>query len=510
MSRLRVPLIGGATAAVTALVAASVVTPAHALTTTPLGSSGTTWRTTARNESFTDAAGVVWGSRDGTWKGSIGRSLTLNGKDVAGTTNDGLYQTGGFGVTGYVQPVISDGDYEVTLHLAEDYWNAPGKRVFDVAAEGTTMLKGVDIFKAVGANTAYSLTFTVPVTDGELNLGFVATVDRPQVAAIEVRQVGQVTSSGPGTSNPATPHLIEFSPTSFLYRDVSTAPVAGDSAALAAVLASQVKSRYGGTAAFNAYQYNTSLYRVNSTTPRTNVGYWDCQNKGYTPTNFLDGLGQFRNVPIPANAQPAVGSDGTMTVYDPTADKVWEFWHMRRNPDKGGWEACWGGRLDTASTQQGYFSGHYGATATGLVMGGGVISLDDVRRGTINHVMQLSVLDAAKGDFSWPAQRTDGTLTSGTVLTEGRRFRLDPKVDVSALGLTPIGQMVARAAQRYGFVISDKGSAVAVKTQAGLDEKATTGTDPWDRLLAGTTASKVLSGFPWDKVQFLPVDYGRP
>lgn len=475
------------------------------------GATAATWRSTARYEKIVDANGVLWQGRTG-WTGNMGRSTSLVGKDISGTTNDILYQINAFGITGYSQAVTSPGEYRVTLKMAEDYHTLAGKRVFDVTAEGRAVVTGVDIAKAVGRGAAHDVSFTTAVTDGTVNLGFVARMDKPLVSAIEVTQIGEVSgavATAPDAASTA-PHAIEFAPSSFYYQDISTAPLAADSAQLTTLLAAQVSSRWGGVAAFNAYHYNTSLYRVDSTVPKTNVNFWDCQNKGYTPVNLVDGMGQFLNVPIPATAVPALGSDGTMTIYDPAADKVWEFWQMRRNPTSQKWEACWGGRLDKVSTAAGHFSGNYGSTATGLVMGGGVITMDDVRRGYINHALQISVTDAAKGVFSWPAQRTDGLSTAPVALTEGQRLRLDPSLDVSTLGLTPVGQMVAKAAQKYGFIIADKGGAVAVKTESGLAAKASTGVNPWDTLLGGVPESKVMTNFPWHRMQFVPKDYGKP
>lgn len=465
----------------------------------------TTWRTTARHERIVDTEGNLWQGRTG-WIGNMGRSGVLTGRDVIGTSNDIVYQTNAFGISGYTQVVPDAGEYLVTLKMAEDYHNEAGKRVFDVAAEGRTAVKAVDIVKAKGKAAAYDVSFTTPVTDGVLDVQFVATADKPLISAIEVTQIGEVS----GTVATAPEHAVELSPDSFYFADISSAPLAPDSSAMAELLAGQVSSRWGGIAAFNAYQYNTSLYRVPTSAPKIDVGFWDCQHKGYTPQNLVSGTGQFLGVPVPNNAVPALGSDGAMTIYDPAADTVWEFWQMRRNPDTEKWEACWGGRLNDASTAQGYFAGNYGATATGLVMAGGVITMDDVRRGYINHAMQISVTDAAKGGFSWPAQRTDGLSTATGALLEGQRLRLDPSLDVTKLGLTPIGQMVAEAAQEYGFVISDKGGAVAVKTESGQALKAETGTNPWDTLLDGVPPNKVMANFPWDRTQFLPKDYGKP
>jgi hypothetical protein len=34
--------------------------------------------------------------------------------------------------------------------------------------------------------------------------------------------------------------------------------------------------------------------------------------------------------------------------------------------------------------------------------------------------------------------------------------------------------------------------------------------DPYDALFAGTKSYAILDGFPWDRLQFLPMNYGKP
>ncbi|HEV7949935.1 MAG TPA: malectin domain-containing carbohydrate-binding protein, partial [Glaciihabitans sp.] len=98
---------------------------------------------------------------------------------IAATQEDALYQTersstvdnGSFS---YELPVAA-GQYTVVLHFAELYWNAEGKRVFDVSLEGGLVLDNYDIVKKAGANfTATTESLVVNVTDGTLNLLFSA------------------------------------------------------------------------------------------------------------------------------------------------------------------------------------------------------------------------------------------------------------------------------------------------------------------------------------------------
>lgn len=95
----------------------------------------------------------------------------------------------------YKLPIGSPGKVELRLHFAELNWGAPnrgpagpGKRIFDVTAEGETVMDNFDITAASGR--ALSATVVqiggVQVSDGTLNLQFKAQKDYASIAAIEV------------------------------------------------------------------------------------------------------------------------------------------------------------------------------------------------------------------------------------------------------------------------------------------------------------------------------------
>lgn len=468
----------------------------------PAPASVFTWRATAHSAPIVDTSGTRWEPQN-TLFGGTNLSEGLFGQDIRGTEDDELYQRNIWGITRSMVPVPAPGVYRVRLLMAEDFFTQPGRRVFDVRAEGATAVSDVDIAGAVGSKHAYDVRFDVEVQDGELDLDFVKKVDNPLVSAIEVISASPVEA----TTQDVGP-AVRFSPDSFYTQDISTAPLAADSAEIAANLAAQVSGAWNGVAGVNAYRYNTSFHRVPADQPKVRVGFSDCQSKGYTPWQLYDGPKHFVDVPVPADARAATGTDAEMSIYDPAADKIWEFWQMRRTSD-GGWEACWGGRLDDVSTKQGYFDAPFGATATGLVMAGGMIGIDEAKAGKIDHAMYLGVIDARRFAQSWPANRNDGNSDAAHVPTQGQRLRLDPTIDVDRLGLTPFGTMVAKAAQTYGFVVSDRAGAVSVITESGRRVEAEAGRNPWDVLLGGPDYS-ALQGFPWQRLQALPVDYGRP
>jgi hypothetical protein len=325
-------------------------------------------------------------------------------------------------------------------------------------------------------------------------------------AAAPTTTLGSVASSlpiGPGLPAGST----FFGPTNYWHSTVTNAPLDPNWSAMTSHLANEVSSLYGGVAAFNAYQYNVSFYTVAANAPKYDVHWDDCQNKGYVPAGIVD---QFAQVPIPDGAVPAYGTDGELAVYSPSLDKAWEFWQAKKLAD--GWHACWGGRMDNVSTTPNpYFQGGFGASATGLFGAGGAVSIADVKAGHIDHVVALNLYTPAMwNNFSWPAQRSDGGDSSAGAIPEGTRLRLDPTINVDALNLTPIAKMIAKAAQKYGFIVIDRAGCVAVIGESGAGYKAATGVDPWDSLLAGTHDYQVLQNFPWNKVQPVVRDYLKP
>lgn len=337
---------------------------------------------------------------------------------------------------------------------------------------------------------------------------------QPQVAAPQSTGVSRAVSPGDSGATLAArakvKPAVKFHSRSWLYRDIRRAPVSKSSKGMVGHLKRQVYGRYNGVAAVNAYQYNASFYRASAKTPRQTVRFHDCQGKGYVPAGLFNGSKQFVNVPIPRNAVAATGTDGNLTVYDARTDKLWEFWVAKRVGKTQQWKACWGGRIDRVSKNRGAaFNGHFGATASGISFAGTMITVEEARKREINHTMYLAIPEPKAGSVSWPAKRSDGFSRDRYAIPEGTVLRLDPKVNVNKLKLTPFGKTVARAAQKHGFIVADKAGAVNVSTESGAAERARTGKNPWNAIFGRTPSYEQLRGFPWSRMQAMPKNYGR-
>ena len=303
------------------------------------------------------------------------------------------------------------------------------------------------------------------------------------------------------------PDYPTFSKDSFWYKPIpKNVPLHEKSDEFSKEFARQVKTYYGHIAiAFE--DYSSPLYVAKPDTQNVTVTLWDCARRGKTDQKLQR---DFTSVPVPTYAEPAGGSDSEMSVYQPSTDRLWEFWKARKV--EGSWQACWGGRMSDVSKNPGIWPWPYGAAATGLPFAAGQLRASELAQGSIQHVMGIAIVNEEEKTFSWPANRTDGSNWGKVAhpIPEGLRLRLDPTVDVESLNLHPIAKAIAKAAQVYGFVVWDHAGAVTLRaenpkrfTQAGLP-------NPYPALFAGTRGYALMNRFPWDKMQFLPMDYGKP
>ncbi len=161
---------------------------------------------------YVDEAGIVYQAD----MHFVGGQTYKTNSPIQGTADSPLYQSERFGNFYYSIP-LSDGNYQVTLKLAEIYDPSPGTRVFGVKIGGQEVVTHLDLFKQVGRLQAYDVTVPVTVTDGALEIDFEGTVGNAKVSAIVVTRnsssapvaptspqvVWAVNCGGPGTVDKA-------------------------------------------------------------------------------------------------------------------------------------------------------------------------------------------------------------------------------------------------------------------------------------------------------------------
>ncbi|MGH3646372.1 MAG: S8 family serine peptidase [Micromonosporaceae bacterium] len=129
--------------------------------------------------------------------GYVGESHQVSTKKgIAGTADDARYRSLREGMTEYRFDGLADGVYTVELEFAELRTQSAGSRLFDVHLEGVEVARRLDVAGEVGALSALRRTYTVTVTDGQLNVRFftyrgfglpivnaIRVTDRPDLAA---------------------------------------------------------------------------------------------------------------------------------------------------------------------------------------------------------------------------------------------------------------------------------------------------------------------------------------
>ena len=136
---------------------------------------------------------------------------------IAGTKQDALYQTERYGDFSYSM-AVDNGTYDVTLKFAELYHDGAGARVFDVKAEGKTVLNDFDIWKAAGGDhNAHDVVVPVTVTDGMLDLKFLSVVNYAKLSGIEVAAAAK---EADGNDSPAFKAPFDLSGPSLKMGDV--------------------------------------------------------------------------------------------------------------------------------------------------------------------------------------------------------------------------------------------------------------------------------------------------
>lgn len=225
-------------------------------------------------------------------------------------------------------------------------------------------------------------------------------------------------------------------------------------------------------------------------------------------------------VPIPADAEPAPGSDHQLIIWQPQTDTMWELWRARKD-ESGAWHAGFGGRIEDVSQSPGHYrdrpepSGqgfterhNWGGPSSSIPNLPGLITAEQLRSGEIGHALVFATWTNQPGQWVYPAQRTDGQCRGAycSQIPQGARFRLDPDYDVSRLE-HPIVRMIATAVRDYGMVLNNTtGGGVLFYVEgrpAGEPDpyaapEGLFGADP-----AQPQPTAFMREFPWEELEML-------
>ena len=142
--------------------------------------------------------------------GTSTTGATISTANVVNPAPMQVYQSERFGSSTYTIPALTPGTtYTLRLHFAEIYWTAAGKRLFNVAINGTNVLQNFDVFATAGGqNIALVEQFNAAAnSNGQIVLSFTnGAADNPSVGGIEVL------STGGSVPPPATPVALTSTP----------------------------------------------------------------------------------------------------------------------------------------------------------------------------------------------------------------------------------------------------------------------------------------------------------
>jgi hypothetical protein len=241
-------------------------------------------------------------------------------------------------------------------------------------------------------------------------------------------------------------------------------------------------------------------------------------------------------VPVPPGvsvSNTSGNSDSPVAIYDYKHDVQFNFWVFKGS--NGDYTACWGGHSggqyvgvkDGArcnamnqpaafSQGDGTFCYPFGEDTAGFTDLGTNITLEEARRGQINHAIAISVPHVREDGYSFPATRFNGWCDqmgiAGAIggaqncLYVGQRLRLPADFDTSSIA-NPFTRAVAEAAKTYGFIVHDTAGCICIQSESGMSATSRGMANPWDAIYGAAGNKGAYDAFPWESLQVLAKDY---
>jgi hypothetical protein len=228
-----------------------------------------------------------------------------------------------------------------------------------------------------------------------------------------------------------------------------------------------VSSIYGPHLDVNISGFSVPLYWADASTPKTLVS---CDGAGYgfaVDKNKQNGTAV---IPIPAGALPDPESDHHLLVIDRSTNLEWGLWNASNSG--GVWSCGMGASMDLLGTgvrppitnAGADWNFAQGPRACGFALIAGLVRPDEILAGRIDHALVVAYPHIRAGFFTPPASTAQATNGQGAQRDRGipcgGRIQLDPSIDVTTLGLSAAGVVIARALQQYGAYVGDYSGAL--------------------------------------------------
>jgi len=253
-----------------------------------------------------------------------------------------------------------------------------------------------------------------------------------------------------------------------------------------------VSSVYGPHLDVNISGFSVPLYWADASTPQILVS---CDGAGYgfaVDKNKQNGTAM---IPIPAGAEPDPQSDHHLLVIDRSTNLEWGLWNASNSG--GSWTCGMGANMDLLGTGVRPPITDAGADwnfaqwprACGFALIAGLIRPDEILAGRIDHALVVAYPHIRSSFFTPPASTAQAANGQGAQRDRGipcgGRIQLDPSIDVTTLGLSSAGVVIARALQQYGAYVGDYSGALDLYADNAPDAAA-----QWSAGLLNTTDSK--------------------
>jgi hypothetical protein len=134
--------------------------------------------------------------------GYMDGSSGTNPNVISNTDEQKIYQSERYGLVKYFVRLPND-IYNIKLMFAENYFNASGRRIFDVYVQGKLLINDLDLYSVAGDKSAYNIVCKeVEVTDGLLDIHFASEIENPLVNGISIEKSSS-TDAGYGYEVPS-------------------------------------------------------------------------------------------------------------------------------------------------------------------------------------------------------------------------------------------------------------------------------------------------------------------
>jgi hypothetical protein len=237
----------------------------------------------------------------------------------------------------------------------------------------------------------------------------------------------------------------------------------------ATLVANFIKSgveAYGAHLDVNIATYSIPLYWADAGTPSHPV---KAANGGVG----WGGNDVTADMPIPDGAAPDPESDHHMLVV--SADRTVEYgcWDVSHSASASPpWQAGFCATADLTGTGVRPPSPTnpwwlaYGARACGFPLVAGLIRVEEIQAGRIDHALVIAYPGILGPGFTPPASSPSISGVQSGGVPCGGRFQYDPSVDVTTLGLSRAGQIIVRALQEYGAYVGDFSGALSLYAES--------------------------------------------